>query len=254
VIFIHDLRLNHRNNSIQIDHLLISTKLQTVWIFETKNLSGSISINEHGEWRQTLGYTEEIISSPIDQAEGAASVFRKWLKSNGHSTYHKVIPVVVFHHSVNLDRQNLPENSKITKSDMLSSWFDEHIDDMSMTEFFGAVKNILFKKKEKRKVLRLLRELTKADKFSRSSLPKKPSHNKSQSPSFVTTGEEIVSGIYTKNTIYGVAIKPTPGHPLIEKLDQLCAGLGIWNDNFQNWIIEPSNMPELERRLRSIAS
>jgi hypothetical protein len=47
---LHDLRLEVDGDYSQIDHLVINRIQASAWVLETKNYSGRLSCDEHGDW------------------------------------------------------------------------------------------------------------------------------------------------------------------------------------------------------------
>ena len=69
IIVLHDLRLEHEGLSVQIDYLIITTKICLV--VECKNLFGNLEVNSRGEFIRELEFNgkrkKEGIYSPITQ-------------------------------------------------------------------------------------------------------------------------------------------------------------------------------------------
>ena len=69
IIVLHDLRLEHEGLSVQIDYLIITTKICLV--VECKNLFGNLEVNSRGEFIRELDFNgkrkKEGIYSPITQ-------------------------------------------------------------------------------------------------------------------------------------------------------------------------------------------
>ena len=69
IIVLHDLRLEHEGLSVQIDYLIITTKLCLV--VECKNLFGNLEVNNRGEFIRELDFNgkrkKEGIYSPVTQ-------------------------------------------------------------------------------------------------------------------------------------------------------------------------------------------
>ena len=82
-ILLHDLRLVVNQHVAQIDHLLIDRCLN-VYIFETKNFSSGIKINENGEFLSWNSYqkTFEGIPSPLAQNERHTLVLNDFFKTH----------------------------------------------------------------------------------------------------------------------------------------------------------------------------
>lgn len=75
--------------SHQIDHILIHP--HGVFVFESKNYSGTITVNENGRWTQTYRRVTRPIFNPLYQNKTHARMVNKLLEK-----HYEVIPVVVY--------------------------------------------------------------------------------------------------------------------------------------------------------------
>ena len=79
-VLMHDLRFEVDGEVAQIDHVLL-TRAAGIMLFETKNFSGNLRINEHGEFSVNYGAREYGIPSPLEQSRRHANVLKKLLVS-----------------------------------------------------------------------------------------------------------------------------------------------------------------------------
>lgn len=76
---IHDLRVEHKRRTAQIDHILMNRFLQ-VWICETKYFSQGFSFNDLGEFISFYGKKPVPIASPLEKNRRHISVFDNLVK------------------------------------------------------------------------------------------------------------------------------------------------------------------------------
>jgi hypothetical protein len=83
LVLIHDLRIVVDGETAQIDHLLMS-RGGNIFLFETKNFNGNVTINEQGEFTVSYGAGQRYgIPSPIEQSRRHANVLDKLLSQLG---------------------------------------------------------------------------------------------------------------------------------------------------------------------------
>ena len=145
---IHDLRLEWEGESAQIDHLVISRGLM-FYLLETKNFSGNLAINEHGEFTVFYGNTRQGIPSPIQQSKRHEKVLTKWLEQLGISGRFGSSPqffhVVLVAPSSTITRPNPAkfDTSSVIKADVFEEWRLQHVDKrMSLGQTFTAMANL----------------------------------------------------------------------------------------------------------------
>ena len=149
---IHDLRLEMDDEVAQIDHLIISRGL-IFYLFETKNFSGNLSINEHGEFTVQYGSGERRsqrgIPSPLEQSKRHEKVLGKWLERLDITGRLGSKPQ--FFHAVLIDPKGTiarPDARKfdtgnIIKADQIDVWRNRHIDKtISVGQTLTAMMNL----------------------------------------------------------------------------------------------------------------
>ena len=148
VAVIHDLRLEMDDEVAQIDHMIISRGLM-FYLFETKNFSGNLSINEHGEFTVHYGSGARGIPSPLEQSRRHEKVLSKWLDRLGITGRLGSKPQ--FFHAVLIDPQRTItrpnerklDTSNVIKADQIDVWRNKHVDkSISVTQTLTAVMNL----------------------------------------------------------------------------------------------------------------
>lgn len=76
---IHDLRLEHKGQVAQIDHLLIN-RLFDIYVLESKNYSYKVKITPEGEFQVYTGKEYVGISSPVEQNKRHIHLLDRFLK------------------------------------------------------------------------------------------------------------------------------------------------------------------------------
>ena len=77
---INDLRVIHDGDVAQIDHLVVSPF--GLFIVESKSVHGTISINQHGDWKRTYGNDITGMPSPVLQAQEQGRILKELLREN----------------------------------------------------------------------------------------------------------------------------------------------------------------------------
>jgi hypothetical protein len=145
---IHDLRLEWEGEVAQIDHLLISRGFM-FYLLETKNFSGNLSINEHGEFEVSSRFGPRGIPSPIAQSKCHEGGLAKWLEHLGITGRLGSRPQ--FFHVVLLNPKRTirrPDPSKfntsnVIKADAFEEWRSKHVDNgISFGQTLTAMANL----------------------------------------------------------------------------------------------------------------
>ncbi len=147
---LHDLRLVVDEEVAQIDHLIIS-RGAGFFLFETKNYSGSLKINEFGEFTAVYGRDEYGIPSPMEQSRRHQRILSKLLKSlditprlGGEMEFHHV---VLLHPKAIIKRppSTVLDTSVVMKADQFPSWHQRFIDKdmgaLGVLKMFGNVRS-----------------------------------------------------------------------------------------------------------------
>jgi len=78
---IHDLRLELRGRSAQIDHILVN-RIGYIWVIETKNWSSKIIINKYGEFEVESNGKKYGVESPIEQNKRHIDFLKWYMEEN----------------------------------------------------------------------------------------------------------------------------------------------------------------------------
>jgi hypothetical protein len=127
-VLLHDLRLELDGDVAQIDHLIINRAFG-VYLIETKNYAGNMSINDHGEF--TAKYEEGVrfgIPSPIEQSQRHERILTRLLdrleiKNRSGGTL-KFFHVVMLHPKAIITRPatGMFDSSNVIKADQFPTW------------------------------------------------------------------------------------------------------------------------------------
>ncbi len=81
-VLLHDLRLGVDGDVAQIDHLIINRGFGC-YLIETKNYSGNLTINEHGEYTAEYDDDRFGIPSPLEQSQRHERILKRLLNTLG---------------------------------------------------------------------------------------------------------------------------------------------------------------------------
>ena len=131
---IHDLRLVDGDDTAQIDHLVVG-RLFEFYLLETKNFSGSLRINDLGEFSvKYAGHREYGIPSPLEQSRRHERVLLKALDKVGvtgriskQPTFHHIVLV---HPTATISRPTSKalDTSMVIKADQFRAWHERHVE------------------------------------------------------------------------------------------------------------------------------
>lgn len=131
---LHDLRFEVDGEVAQIDHLWITRGAGMV-LFETKNFSGNLRINEHGEFSVNYGSREYGIPSPLEQSRRHANVMQKLLDKLEITS--RIGKRMDFRHVVLVDPKatitrpaaKAFDTSMVIKADQFADWHKRYVDE-----------------------------------------------------------------------------------------------------------------------------
>jgi hypothetical protein len=140
-VVLHDLRFVVDGDVAQIDHLVINRGIG-MYLLETKNYAGSLSINEQGEFTVQYDECRFGIPSPIEQSHRHERILRRLLEKLeiGNRTGElDVYHVVMVHPKAVIQRppQKSFDTSHVIKADQFPSWHKQFVD-----KEFGVTKAI----------------------------------------------------------------------------------------------------------------
>jgi len=131
---LHDLRLEADGQSAQIDHLVVDRTL-TFYLLETKTYSGSLHINEHGEFMaEYSGERRYGIESPLEQSRRHETVLKKVLErleiTGRAGAAPSFVHIVMVHPKAIIHRPPTDtfDTSMVIKADQFATWHAKHID------------------------------------------------------------------------------------------------------------------------------
>lgn len=78
---IHDLRIEHEERVVQIDHLIIG-RMAEVILIESKNVSTALQINDLGEFEVKTRYGWKGMASPVEQNKRHIDVLKGFLRTS----------------------------------------------------------------------------------------------------------------------------------------------------------------------------
>ena len=146
-VLLHDLRFQVDGEVAQIDHLVINRTGYMVLI-ETKNYSGDLEVNAHGEFTVRYGKERYGIPSPYEQSRRHARILSKLLERLEISTRTDKLPefhnVVLMHPQAIIQRPDAKafDTSFLIKADQFRAWHEKLVDGFSTGGVFKAIFNI----------------------------------------------------------------------------------------------------------------
>jgi hypothetical protein len=149
-LLLHDLRVSFEGETAQVDHLMM-TRGMHVYLIETKNFNGEISINDQGEFSVRYGRDRVYgIESPMEQSRRHERVLRKVFERLDIKGRMGRAPA--FHHCVLIDPKGIIhrpsakvlDTTDVMKADQFPSWHQNRIDrGISVTEGLSALANLV---------------------------------------------------------------------------------------------------------------
>lgn len=145
---LHDLRLEADGQTAQIDHLIVNRAL-TFYMLETKTYSGSLHINEQGEFMvEYSGERRYGIESPLEQSRRHETVLKKVLerlKITGRAGIAtSFVHVVMMHPKAIIHRPSADkfDTSMVIKADQFATWHSNYIDKIGVASALVGVMNL----------------------------------------------------------------------------------------------------------------
>lgn len=147
-VVLHDLRLVVDGDVAQIDHLVINRGFG-MYLIETKNYSGNVAINEHGEFTVEYDSDRFGVESPVEQSRRHARILQRLLerleivgRTGGPlECFH----VVMFHPKAIITRPKAPgfDVSNVIKADQFPTWHAQFVDkELGVGKVLRAVVNM----------------------------------------------------------------------------------------------------------------
>ena len=135
-VVLHDLRLQIDGEVAQIDHLVIN-RTGYVVLIETKNFSGDLEVNAHGEFTVRYGSVRYGIPSPYEQSRRHARILGKLLERLEIGTRTDKLPefhnVVMMHPKAIIQRPDpkVFDTSFLIKADQFPAWHEKLVNGTS---------------------------------------------------------------------------------------------------------------------------
>lgn len=132
-VVLHDLRFVVDGDVAQIDHLVINRGFG-IYLFETKNYSGNLVINDHGEFTAQYDDMHFGIPSPIEQSQRHARILNRLLKNlgigNRIGSEMTFFYVVLLHPNSIIKRPAAKtfDTTNVIKADQFPSWHQKFVD------------------------------------------------------------------------------------------------------------------------------
>lgn len=146
-VLLHDVRFVLDGETAQIDHLVINRTGYMVLI-ETKNYSGDLEVNAHGEFTVHYGKDRYGIPSPYEQSRRHARILSKLLERLEIGTRIDKLPefhnVVMMHPQATIQRPDPKafDTSFLIKADQFRAWHEKLVDGFSTGGVFKALFNL----------------------------------------------------------------------------------------------------------------
>jgi len=129
-VLLHDLRFEVDGEVAQIDHLVIN-RTGYIVLIETKNYSGDLEVNAHGEFSVRYGKERYGIPSPFEQSRRHARILSKLLERLVIGTRTDKLPdfhnVVMMHPKAIIQRPDPKafDTSFLIKADQFPAWHEK---------------------------------------------------------------------------------------------------------------------------------
>lgn len=260
---LHDVRLCVDGEVAQIDHLLIHRVQQAAWVLETKNFSGRMVCDEHGDWTVWNGGKPIAIASPVNQARRQAILLKAWLDAHSIATIRKIEPVVLISPRSSINRKHLGPGEHVVKSDNFGSWWNTQTEKIGVTSLFGMVGRHIVNGMSEADLVDLGRQLSEAhsplSRDWRATLRLSESVGSSEIHPVSGShddGHRVIETRLGAITITRLSdgrftLRNDPNEALIDVVRTSCRGLARWNPRFRNWVFAEENRQAILSKLAS---
>lgn len=147
-VVLHDLRFVVEGDVAQIDHLIIA-RGSRIYMIETKNYAGSLTINDHGEFTAEYDDDRFGIPSPIEQSRRHERTLKRLLSTLGIANRTGAGPecfhVVMLHPKAIIRRPPAKafDTSNVIKADQFPTWLGQFVDkSVGFTDALKMVVNL----------------------------------------------------------------------------------------------------------------
>ena len=261
---LHDLRLEVDGDVAQIDHLVIHRVQQAAWVLETKNYSGNLSCDEHGDWTVWHGKKPTPIASPVSQARRQIILLRQWLDKEQVTNVRSITPVVLISPTSSVNRKHLSDDANVVKSDNFADWWSKRAGQIGVTRALGMFGRHLANSMSSTDLAALGQRLaaahTPAERDWRTHLGISASASRVETDESLNadpSGDAFPETIETPHGTVTIsrlpdgrlALRNDPSEELISVVRTACKGKARWNPRFKNWVFEPSSFDGIREML-----
>ena len=264
MLILHDLRIGVDGDYAQIDHLVIHRVQATAWVLETKNYSGRLSCDEHGDWTVWRSGKPTPIASPSNQASRQGQTLRLWLQANGIRAIQKIQPVILISPISSVNRNELSQDTHVVKSDNFGEWWRKQTNAIGFSSALGIVgRHVLsglsteeFLALGKRLVdahvpatydwramLRLPRPSEQVEPTASEQKPVIPDQPAGDAPHIIVTPHGKITITRIPDGRY--ALRNDKNEALVEIVKKACKGRAQWNPRFRNWLISEDKLSSI---------
>jgi hypothetical protein len=166
---LHDLRFVVDGEVAQIDHLIFNRMLDFILV-ETKCYSGSVQINEAGEFTVDYGHGKRFgVPSPLAQSERHGRVLTKLLErlaiTGRLGTQPKIHHLVMFHPKAIIQRPNSKrfDTSNVIKADQFAQWRERWVEEVATRGALSSLLNVRGRETLKEWAEKLIRQHRPSD-------------------------------------------------------------------------------------------
>lgn len=257
---LHDLRLCVDADVAQIDHLIIHRVQQTAWVLETKNYSGRLTCDEHGDWTIWRGGRAFDIASPVNQARRQAALLSAWFEDQAITNIRKIEPVVLISPRSSVSRKYLEKGDDVVKADNFGRWWNDKADKIGLATIAGMVGRHLVNRMSEDDLIELGRRLKDAhvpitrDWRASLRLPPLQAATVEDQVSNDDSGARVIETAVGRIKISQLpdgrfALRNDSNDALIEIVKASCRGLARWHPRYRNWVFAEDSLDEIISRI-----
>lgn len=263
---IHDLRFETDDGFAQIDHLVIHRFQAKAWVLETKNYSGRLVCDEHGDWTVWLNGKPRPIASPINQARRQCIALRKLLDRLNGKGIREIEPVVLISPKSSIDRRHMSSDITIVKSDNFAAWLNADAEKIGIGRAFGIAGRHLLSGYSPEAFKELCDGLVAAhvapqiDWRARLNIPAIAESPQAPCPISISDEmpEEVATPLgwlkLTRIPDGRVALRNEKRDELIEVVKDVCRGQAQWVGRYGNWLIDAERVADIVGAIKQRAS
>jgi Nuclease-related domain len=272
IIVLNDLRLELEGEFAQFDHLVIHRMQRSAWVLETKNYSGRLNCDVHGDWTVWYGNKPISIPSPVNQVRRQRILLEHWLKRNSIEAIQQIYPIVLISPNSSVNRSCLPLEVPVIKSDNFGEDWRKKAEMIGAGKAIGMVARHAFKGLSQSNFVAFGEHLAAShvaatyDWRAKLRLPyavAPSSSTKSDANRETTICSQRIDTPTNVSTPFGnvtikrisdqhFALRNDKNDELIELVRNICRGKGSWNPRYRNWIIANSELDSIVSALNDV--